>query len=78
MHVSAFPRLAAWLPSPLPVCSGDGACSRGFYAEIAEIAVLNIAASASDSGMRPPRISVLAAWTIARSTARCQETGSHV
>jgi hypothetical protein len=46
-----------------------------FYGEIAEIAVLNIAASASDSGRRPPRISVLAAWTIARSTARCQTTG---
>ena len=33
----------------------------GSYSEIAEIAVVSITASASDSGMRPPRISVLAA-----------------
>ena len=52
-----------------------GLLSGGSYSEIAEIAVLNIAASASDSAMRPPRISVLAAWTIARSTASCQTTG---
>ena len=38
-----------------------GAIGRGSYVEIAETAVVSIAASASDSEMRPPRISVLAA-----------------
>ena len=43
--------------------------------EIAETAVLSIAASALDSGIRPPWISWLAVWTIARITARSQATG---
>ena len=47
--------------------------SPGF--EIAETAVLSMAASALDSGIRPPWISWLAVWTIARITARSQATG---
>ena len=43
--------------------------------EIAEMTVLSMAGSTLDSGMRPRRISPVAAWMIARIMDRCRETG---